>query len=291
MRGLCPACGRGKIFYAYLKVNDLCPACGEELFHQRADDMPPYVTMVITGHFVVAGIIAGQDFFPNLPDWPQMVFWPIAALLLSLWLLPKVKGALIAYQWALAHARIRTGDAGRPRLRGRQGVSEAKTRPVRPRDAAALILLDGIGRKNPKILLGKRHPALKFMPDKYVFPGGRLEPGDRRMNIAGPLDARVEARLLKGRAGSDPSFARALALAAIRETFEETGHVVGTARLRRPGASARRLARLCRAQMPARSAGAAFHRPRHHPAHAAEAFRHPLLRHRRPRRDRPSSTE
>jgi 8-oxo-dGTP pyrophosphatase MutT (NUDIX family) len=107
-------------------------------------------------------------------------------------------------------------------------VSEAKTRPVRPRDAAALILLDGIGRKNPKILLGKRHPALKFMPDKYVFPGGRLEPGDRRMNIAGPLDARVEARLLKGRAGSDPGFARALALAAIRETFEETGHVVGT---------------------------------------------------------------
>jgi uncharacterized protein (DUF983 family) len=99
--GLCPACGRGKIFYAYLKVNDLCPACGEELFHQRADDMPPYVTMVITGHVVVAGIIAGQDFFPNLPDWPQMVFWPIAALLLSLWLLPKVKGALIAYQWAL----------------------------------------------------------------------------------------------------------------------------------------------------------------------------------------------
>jgi uncharacterized protein (DUF983 family) len=101
MRQLCPACGKGKLFYAYLKVNDRCPHCGEELFHQRADDMPPYVTMVITGHFVVAGIIAGQDLFPKLPDWPQMVFWPIAALLMSLWLLPRVKGALIAYQWAL----------------------------------------------------------------------------------------------------------------------------------------------------------------------------------------------
>ncbi|MCI4679178.1 DUF983 domain-containing protein [Rhodoblastus acidophilus] len=101
LRGLCPACGKGRIFYAYLKVNDLCPHCGEELFHQRADDMPPYVTMVITGHFVVAGIILGQDIFPDMPDWPQMIVWPLVALGLSLWLLPKVKGALIAYQWAL----------------------------------------------------------------------------------------------------------------------------------------------------------------------------------------------
>jgi 8-oxo-dGTP pyrophosphatase MutT (NUDIX family) len=105
---------------------------------------------------------------------------------------------------------------------------ESRNRPVRPRDAASLILIDGIGKKTPRILLGKRHEALKFMPGKFVFPGGKLEPGDRRMNIAGPLDARVETRLLKGRAGSDPTFARALALAAIRETFEETGHVVGS---------------------------------------------------------------
>jgi len=107
----------------------------------------------------------------------------------------------------------------------------AAARPVRPRDAASLIVIDGVGRKNPKILLGKRHASLKFMPAKYVFPGGRLEPDDRRMNIAGPLDARVEHRLLKKcgarRAEADPAFARALALAAIRETFEETGHVIG----------------------------------------------------------------
>ncbi len=104
---------------------------------------------------------------------------------------------------------------------------EAKKRATRPRDSAALILIDGMGRKNPRILLGRRHDGLKFAPGKFVFPGGSLEAGDRRMNIAGPLDPRIEARLLKGRADPDPTFARALALAAIRETFEETGLVVG----------------------------------------------------------------
>jgi 8-oxo-dGTP pyrophosphatase MutT (NUDIX family) len=108
------------------------------------------------------------------------------------------------------------------------GGSEPKTRPARPRDSAALILIEHIRARNPKILLGRRHAALRFMPGKYVFPGGRLEPADRRMNIAGPLDAKIEARLLKGRADPDPTLARALALAAIRETFEETGLVVGT---------------------------------------------------------------
>jgi 8-oxo-dGTP pyrophosphatase MutT (NUDIX family) len=110
-------------------------------------------------------------------------------------------------------------------------MTQPQTRPPRPRDAASLILIDGMGRKNPKILLGKRHGALKFMPNRFVFPGGRLEVADRRMNIAGPLDSRVETRLLKERQGrrdrDDPGFARALALAAIRETFEETGYVLG----------------------------------------------------------------
>lgn len=102
------------------------------------------------------------------------------------------------------------------------------SRAARPKHAASLILIDGWSRKNPKILLGKRNGALKFMPNKYVFPGGRLETADRRMAVAGALDPRVEMRLLKGRRDGDPAFARALALCAIRECFEETGHVVGT---------------------------------------------------------------
>jgi 8-oxo-dGTP pyrophosphatase MutT (NUDIX family) len=102
-----------------------------------------------------------------------------------------------------------------------------KKHAVRPRDAATLILLDGKGKKT-KILLGKRHHGHKFMPGKYVFPGGRVEASDRLMNVAGALDPRDEARLMKHRTGASPNFARALALAAIRETFEETGLVVGT---------------------------------------------------------------
>ena len=105
-------------------------------------------------------------------------------------------------------------------------MDEIKPRAVRPRDAATLILIDGKG-KNARVLFGRRSPNLKFMPNKFVFPGGRLDPSDRRMNIAGPLDSRVEARLLRGRPTDDPIFPRALALAAIRETFEETGIVVG----------------------------------------------------------------
>jgi uncharacterized protein (DUF983 family) len=63
--------------------------------------MPPYVTMLIAGHFIVGGVIAAQDGFPGFPVWAQMIFWPLVAALLCLWLLPIVKGGLIAYQWAL----------------------------------------------------------------------------------------------------------------------------------------------------------------------------------------------
>ena len=79
------------------------------------------------------------------------------------------------------------------------------------------------------VMMGKRHAAHAFMPGKYVFPGGRLEPEDRRMSAAGALDAHVEAKLNARVKRPSPGFARAIALAAIRETFEETGLVIGVA--------------------------------------------------------------
>jgi 8-oxo-dGTP pyrophosphatase MutT (NUDIX family) len=103
---------------------------------------------------------------------------------------------------------------------------ERKWPNVRPKLAATLILLDHDGPV-PKVLMGKRHAGHKFMPGKFVFPGGRIEPGDRKMPALAPLDPTVEAKLAKRRSKPAKSLPRALAMAAIRETFEETGLLLG----------------------------------------------------------------
>jgi 8-oxo-dGTP pyrophosphatase MutT (NUDIX family) len=97
---------------------------------------------------------------------------------------------------------------------------------LRPRDAATLIIVERLGR-GARVLMGKRHASHKFMPSKYVFPGGRVEPEDRRMSAAGALDPNVEMKLMARVRRPSPGFARAIALAAIRETFEETGLALG----------------------------------------------------------------
>jgi 8-oxo-dGTP pyrophosphatase MutT (NUDIX family) len=109
----------------------------------------------------------------------------------------------------------------------RQEPRERRWPNVRPRDAATLIIVDRSG-KTPKVLMGRRHPSHKFMPNKYVFPGGRVDPQDRRMAVAGILGAETEAKLLHRVQRPTIARARALGLAAIRETFEETGLLIGT---------------------------------------------------------------
>ena len=101
LRGRCPACGEGRLFRSYLKVNDLCPKCGEEFFHQRADDAPPYLTIFVVGHIVGSLMLLTEEFWPDAPIWLHAMIWPTLALILSLWLLPIMKGGFIAYQWAL----------------------------------------------------------------------------------------------------------------------------------------------------------------------------------------------
>lgn len=97
---------------------------------------------------------------------------------------------------------------------------------LRPKDAATLILVDR-SSTTPKVLLGKRHHKHVFMPGKFVFPGGRAEPNDRLMPIAKALHGHVEKQLMRQVVRPSAVKARALALAAIRETFEETGLLLG----------------------------------------------------------------
>jgi 8-oxo-dGTP pyrophosphatase MutT (NUDIX family) len=93
------------------------------------------------------------------------------------------------------------------------------TRAVRPRHAATLILVRRDGPQ-PRVLMGRRHGGHDFMPDKWVFPGGRIDPADYRAASASELQPEVARRLEQT---APAGRARALALAAIRETFEEAG--------------------------------------------------------------------
>lgn len=106
---------------------------------------------------------------------------------------------------------------------------EAKVRGVRlrPRDAATLVLVDRSGGE-PRVLMGRRRASQVFLPNKFVFPGGRVDRGDRIMASADELSADVVRRLLHDmKGGASPARARAIALAAVRETFEETGIAIG----------------------------------------------------------------
>ena len=100
---------------------------------------------------------------------------------------------------------------------------EGGGRAVRPRDAATLIVVRRDGRL-PRVLVGQRAAGHKFMPNKFVFPGGRVDPCDGRLRPPHDLHPAVLARLLQG---CSETRARALAMAAIRETYEETGLVLG----------------------------------------------------------------
>jgi len=95
----CPNCGTGALYKSYLKVNDICPSCGEELYHQRADDAPAYFTILIVAHIVGAGILL-TEFTWHWSEYLQWAIWIPALVILSLGLLPRIKGALIGLQWA-----------------------------------------------------------------------------------------------------------------------------------------------------------------------------------------------
>ena len=95
----CPNCGAGMMLRSYLKVRDTCPVCGEALYHQRADDGPAYLTILVVGH-----ILAPILYFVFVKYRPEpMVLASVfttATVVLALFLLPRFKGMLVALQWA-----------------------------------------------------------------------------------------------------------------------------------------------------------------------------------------------
>jgi uncharacterized protein (DUF983 family) len=95
----CPNCGQGKMFRAFLKVVDRCAVCGEELYHQRADDAPPYFVILITGHIVVPlALLLETEYAPSY--WVHVALWAPLTTALALGLLQPVKGAIVGWQWA-----------------------------------------------------------------------------------------------------------------------------------------------------------------------------------------------
>jgi 8-oxo-dGTP pyrophosphatase MutT (NUDIX family) len=106
-----------------------------------------------------------------------------------------------------------------------------RRRPVKPRDAATLILIERTAGV-PRVLMGRRNGGHSFMPGKWVFPGGRIDRADFTAPYGTDLLPEVAARLGKT---APPARARALALAAIRETFEEVGLLLARPAPPRPG--------------------------------------------------------
>jgi len=100
---------------------------------------------------------------------------------------------------------------------------------LKPRDSATLILIDR-AETVPKVLLGRRHLRHRFMPGKFVFPGGRIEPTDRQMAVSAALHERHIARLMQRVRRPSAVKAAAFALTAVRETYEETGLMLGVPR-------------------------------------------------------------
>lgn len=88
------------MFDGYLKVRQSCASCGQTLSHHRADDMPAWMTIFLVGHVIVGGLVT-VEFTWGPPVWVHWAAWPALTLLLTLLLLPRIKGTVVALQWAL----------------------------------------------------------------------------------------------------------------------------------------------------------------------------------------------
>ncbi len=98
--GRCPHCGKGKLLHRYLKVVPNCTNCGEAYGHIAAEDMPPWLTILIVGHILVPNMWTFQRNF-DVPIWVEQIMWPTLAIILIGILLPRCKGFCVALLWLL----------------------------------------------------------------------------------------------------------------------------------------------------------------------------------------------
>ena len=99
----CPRCGEGKLFSGYLTVAPDCDACGEDFSGEEAHDLPPYVTVFVVGHVVVALLMIAEA----NTDWSlatHLVVWTLVTIAMCFAMMKPVKGAVVGLQWALRMA-------------------------------------------------------------------------------------------------------------------------------------------------------------------------------------------
>jgi uncharacterized protein (DUF983 family) len=97
--GRCPQCGDGRLFRAFLKPVDQCAVCGEDLHHQRADDLPAYIVIVIVGHVLMTGYLLTDMIYPA-SSWFHLAIWAPLSVVAALVTIQPVKGGVIGLQWA-----------------------------------------------------------------------------------------------------------------------------------------------------------------------------------------------
>ncbi|RMF10283.1 MAG: DUF983 domain-containing protein [Alphaproteobacteria bacterium] len=103
LRGLrrkCPHCGNHAAFAGYLKLTPQCAGCGAPLGVIRADDAPPYFTIMVVGHLVVPLLLVIEQMY-HPPVWLHMAIWPALAIALTLILLPVIKGGVVGVMWSV----------------------------------------------------------------------------------------------------------------------------------------------------------------------------------------------
>ncbi len=96
----CPNCGEGQLFQGYLKASEHCPSCQEDFQYQRADDGPAWATMLITGHMLPPVVLGIYESYDNPNPIVVAIILVLFFTLITLLMLPRIKGVFIAIQWA-----------------------------------------------------------------------------------------------------------------------------------------------------------------------------------------------